>query len=161
VEIREFSEFHSPVLEMNEPGHNLILAIVARAANNPISALRIWSLGLLITLNDSASPLLSLSRGASFGAPVCASERVSGCGIRKWRTAMHDHQRRVRAALYGRQDQLRMAMVCSAPFAPSLLVTQRQTPKPAQSRQAKPAGLGGAGAPFKPLAGRGVGERHK
>jgi len=46
VEIREFFEFHSPVLEMNEPRHNLILAVVARAANNPISALRMWSLGL-------------------------------------------------------------------------------------------------------------------
>ena len=45
MEIREFFEFHSPVLEMNEPRHNKILAIVARAANNPISALRIWSLG--------------------------------------------------------------------------------------------------------------------
>jgi hypothetical protein len=45
VEIREFFEFHSPVLEMNQPRHNRILAIVARAANNPISALRIWSLG--------------------------------------------------------------------------------------------------------------------
>jgi uncharacterized protein len=45
VEITEFLEFHSPVLEMNEPRHNLILAIVARVANNPTSALRIWSLG--------------------------------------------------------------------------------------------------------------------
>ena len=45
MEIREFFEFHAPVLEMNEPRHNLILAIVARAASDPISAVRIWTLG--------------------------------------------------------------------------------------------------------------------
>jgi RimJ/RimL family protein N-acetyltransferase len=45
VEIREFFEFHSPVLEMNEPRHNKILGIFARSMNNPVSCFRVWSLG--------------------------------------------------------------------------------------------------------------------
>jgi hypothetical protein len=45
MEIKDFARFHAPALESNEARHNLILAILARAASDPTSPLRTWSLG--------------------------------------------------------------------------------------------------------------------
>jgi RimJ/RimL family protein N-acetyltransferase len=45
MEIKDFAEYHASVLETNEARHNLILALLARAASDPASDLRNWSLG--------------------------------------------------------------------------------------------------------------------
>jgi GNAT superfamily N-acetyltransferase len=45
VEIKDFAQYHAPVLETNEARHNLILAILARAVSDPAHAIRAWSFG--------------------------------------------------------------------------------------------------------------------
>jgi hypothetical protein len=45
VEIEDFAQYHAPALETNEARHNLILAILARAASDRAYAVRAWSLG--------------------------------------------------------------------------------------------------------------------
>jgi RimJ/RimL family protein N-acetyltransferase len=46
VEIKSFVEYHLAALETEEARHNLILAIMTRAASEPAPTFRIWSLGL-------------------------------------------------------------------------------------------------------------------
>jgi RimJ/RimL family protein N-acetyltransferase len=45
VEIKTFVAYHLAALETDEPRHNLILAIIARAASDSAPTLRVWSLG--------------------------------------------------------------------------------------------------------------------
>jgi RimJ/RimL family protein N-acetyltransferase len=45
MQLAEFINYHAPALEMNEPRHNLILAILARASQKAPEDLLTWTLG--------------------------------------------------------------------------------------------------------------------
>jgi hypothetical protein len=45
MEIKDFAEYHRPVLETDEARHGLMLSMLGRAVSDPTYALRTWSVG--------------------------------------------------------------------------------------------------------------------
>ena len=43
--LKKFADYHCPALEQDEARHNLMIATLGRAVNEPESKLRVWSLG--------------------------------------------------------------------------------------------------------------------